>query len=226
MLRSLRFTSRTPARPILAGLIGVFALAACGGCQMAYFLTDPDKTEEVKAEYGKIGDRTVAILVWADRSTLDIYPRTRYRIGKAVEYWMKKNLPEARFVRAEEVRRLQEGSGANWEGMTARQLCERLKCDMVLRVDLLEYTTRASGTRELRKGRVRATANLYDGGEKGGEEAVYETVVLATYPPKSWHGVPDMDENQILHETVETFAQETARKFYDHGVLLREKPAR
>jgi len=207
--------------------VGLLSLAfamlwpATIGCQLGYFLTDPEKEQEVQAEYGKIDERKVAVVVWADQATLDIYRRARYRVGKAVTYYMKKNLPDARFVHTEDVVRLQEDRGAGWEGMSAKQMREALDCDLVLRVDLLEYTTRASGTRELRKGRIRATVNLYECGDNASEDAVYETVVLATYPPASIHGVSDMDESQILHETVELFAQAVARKFYDHGVSMR-----
>ncbi len=210
--------------PALRGLLGLALLMpgwATSGCQLGYFLVDPEKEQRVKAEYGRIGDRKLAIVVWADRSTLDIYPRARRRVGKAVAYYMEKHLPDARLVRAEEVARLQERSGIDWQAMSPKQLCERLSCDLILRVDLLEYTTRASGTRELRKGRVRATLNLYERSQTASEDAVYEAEVLETYPPASLHGAWDMDDGQILHETVEQFADAAARKFYDHGRSMR-----
>ncbi|MBN2560737.1 MAG: hypothetical protein JXQ75_07400 [Phycisphaerae bacterium] len=199
----------------------IVAWVASSGCQLAYFMTDPDKEREVKAEYNSIGSRKVAVLVWADRSTLDVYPRARYRVGKAVAYHMKKYLPKARFVAAEEVARLQDRSGTDWEGMTVGQLCKRLDCDLVLRVDLLEYTTRASDTVELRKGRVRATVNLYEPEQGEGDYAAYQTDVTASFPPDSLHGTSEKDEGTILHETVELFGQAVARKFYDHGESLR-----
>ncbi len=214
---------RSDPSVLLLGVAFAIACTACSGCQLAYFLTDPEREEKVKAEYGRIGGRKLAVMVWADQSTLDIYPRARHRVSKAVTYYMTKQIRDARFVDAEDVTRLQKRSASSWEGMTAREVCTRLKCDLLLRVELLEYTTRAGDTRELRKGRVRATVNLYEGDEEAGEEAVYEAVVVATYPPTSLHGVPDMDETQLLHETVELFAQTVTRKFYDHGVKLRKK---
>jgi hypothetical protein len=195
--------------------------ALSAGCQLGYFLVDPEKEKGVKAEYGRLAGHKVAVVVWADRSTLDIYPRTCYRVGKAVAYYMKKHLPDARFVRAEKVAHLQDRSGIDWQAMSPEQLCEHLACDVVLRVDLLEYTTRAIGTRQLRKGRVRATVALYERGQTAGEEAAYQTEVLSTYPPASLHGAWDKDDGQILHETVELFAEAVARKFYDHGIPMR-----
>jgi hypothetical protein len=204
---------------VVVGLILTGAVA--GGCQLAYFLVDPDKEQAVKAEYGKIGNRSVAVVVWADQATLDVYPRARERLCRAVTYYMKQHLPKARPVEPRRVARLQDRIDTDWESMSVRRLCEKLECDMILRVDLLEYTTRATGTRELRRGRIRATVNLHEGGDRAAEASVYETEVKATYPPTSWRGVADLDEGQILHETAEVFAQAVMRKFYDHGMPMR-----
>ncbi len=198
------------------------ALVACAlsGCQLAYFLS-AEEEKDVKAEYGRIGNRAVAVLVWADQSTLDEDPRVRQRICKAVTYYLKKNLAGARLVSPEEVAVLQERQGRIWEDLSTRQICERLKCDMILRIDLLEYTTRAAGTRELRRGRVRATVNLYDGSPDATRETVYQTEIVANYPPQSAHGVFDMDDADLINATIEHFAELAARKFYDHKQSLR-----
>lgn len=206
-------------RQVLAAALGSLALVCCG-CQLAYFL-QTDEEADVKAEYGKIGARKVAVIVWADRATIDEDPRVRQRICRAITYDLKKNLPKAEPVSADEVAALQERSGKDWENMSTRQLCERLHCDMILRIDLLEYTTRAGDASELRKGRVRATVNLHDGAPDAPRETVYQTEVVATYPPDAAHGVPDVDDADLLHETVEHFAEITARKFYDHKESLR-----
>jgi hypothetical protein len=195
-------------------------LVAFSGCQLGYFLTS-NEDKDVKAEYGKIGKRSVAVVVWTDQSTLDEDPNSRKRICKAVTYYLKKNLPQGDVIPAEKVEALQERGSKEWEDMSTKELCTRLKCEMILRIDILEYTTRAAESTELRKGRIRATVNLHDGDPKAGREAVFQTEVVAIYPPKSAHGVPNMDESDLLHETVEHFAELTARKFYDHKESLR-----
>ncbi len=194
------------------------------GCQLAYFL-HPEEGKEVKAEYGKIGTRIVAVVVWADQSTLDIDPLARDRVCKAVTYHMRSHVRRAEFIEPSKIVELQKDRSVDWEGMSNHEICKRLKCDLVLRLDLLEYTTRAGDTVELRKGRIRATLNLYDGSSEEYRDSLYDTQVVATYPPDSIHGTPDTDEADLLHETVEYFAQLTARKFYDHEESLRG-PAR
>jgi len=204
--------------------MGCFCLliaAAMGGCPTAYFLVDPEKSETVKADYGKIGDRKVAVLVWADRSTLDEYPRARRQVCRAVTYQMKKHLPKARFVSPREVAKLQNDSSRDWQSMSNQELGKQLKSELLLRIDLLEFTPRASGTRELRKARVAATVNLYECRDDASLDAVYETEVHITYPTDSLHAAADMDESDLLHEAVDRFAEATTRKFYDHQIKLQ-----
>ena len=120
---------------------------ALTGCQGMYFLTDPNKEKTVKAEYGKIGDRRVAVVVWCDQATLDMFSRVRYQVGKSVSFHLREHLPQAKFIDQEEVRKLQENDSADWENTPVAQLCRRLECDLILRVDLLEFTTRAAETK-------------------------------------------------------------------------------
>lgn len=214
-MHTLKRLSR-PRRTLL--LAGLAVLA--GGCQAMYFLTDPDQQKDVKAEYSKIGDRKIAVVVWADQATIDMYPQARKHVAKAVAYYIAKNLPKARLVEPDEVEAIQ-ARGNDWEGWSCKQLAERLKCELILRIDLLDYTTRAGDARELRKGRVRGTMHLYDVNHGEGRDSVFQSDALVTYPPGSIHGVPDMDDEQMFHETVDLFGQTVARKFYDHSESLR-----
>jgi hypothetical protein len=194
------------------------------GCSAAYFLTDPNEAKAVKADYGKIGDKKVAVVVWADQITLDVDPQARKRVGKAVSYHLRSNLPRADFINAREIAKLQSDPYTDWESMTNGELCEKLECEVLIRVDLVEYTTRASNTPELRKGRVRATVNAFECGKAADLDPVYSIEVATTYPPNSVHGTAELDEAELLHETIDLFAQETARKFYDHDIKLQNEP--
>lgn len=188
------------------------------GCQAMYFLTTQE-TKTVKAEYAKIGHRRVAVVVWADRPTLDADPRARRRVGDAILYDMKKHLPDAPFVKAQEVEDFQENSGLDWEGMTQLETCKELKCDMILRIDLLEYTTRSRAAHELRRGRVRGTINLYEA--ESGEQAVYSADVTASYPPADKQASTDETDSELIREAVSQFGQAVGKKFHDHEVSLR-----
>lgn len=195
-------------------LAALAALVYCGtGCQAMYFPWS-EKKEKHTAECNAITNQRVAVLVWAEQATLDSDALARVRVGKTVTYYLKTNLPNASFVDPVTVARMQERGQIDWEAMTNSQLCKELKCDMLLRIDLLEYTTRALSARELRKGRVRGSVNLYSDDPSTGGDAIYRTEVVATYPPSSTQGVLDQSDESILRETVEEFGLAVARKFH------------
>ena len=212
--------NRVVIRSLQYVCLGAILLGA-SGCQMFYFLT-PERKEKIPAEYSQIGARKVGVLVWAEQSTLDMDPLARLRVCKPVTYYMKQNMPDAKFVEPITVAEFQERSGLDWEGMSANEVCKQLKCDLLLRIDLLEYTTRALSARELRKGRVRGTVNLYSTEESAGVDPVYRAEVVATYPPSSTQGVLDQSDADILRECVDEFGLAVARKFYDHEIAYTE----
>lgn len=196
-------------------------LVTGAGCQLGYFLTDPDATKKVPAEYDKIGGRRVAVVVWADRSTLDEYSNARRQVARSVNHYMKKNLEKAQFVPEPKVNTLQTQSGIDWEAMNNAELARELGCDLVLRIDLLEFTTRASDTPQLRKARISGNIRMYEARPVENLDAVYDSDVKITYPPGSIHGSQDEDEADLLHAAVEYFGEMVARKFYQHEVKLK-----
>lgn len=186
-----------------------------------YFLF-PEKKEQRAAECNQITNQKVGVLVWAEQATLDFDALARIRVGKTVTYYLRKNLPDATFVDPMTIARMQDRGVIDWEGMTNTELCNELKCDMLLRIDLLEYTTRALSARELRKGRVRGTVNLYTTNESTGSDPVYRTEVMATYPPASTQGTLDQTDEDILRATVDEFGLEVARKFHAYEISYTE----
>lgn len=204
--------------------VALLGLTMMTGCQAMYFLT-PEQEKEVKAEYGKITTERVAVVVWADQTTIDIDPRARRRVADAVLYDMKKYLPDAKFVPAKEVEEFQDSSGLDWESMTATELAKEFKCDFILRIDLSEYTTRAADTRELRKARVRGTVNLYEAGDAR-DQSSYSTEITSTFPAEAGIGLTDRDDADLLREATSQFGQMVSRKFHDHKVSMRGRDAK
>lgn len=210
------------------GRVGMLSLVAAvvmgtAGCQLGYFLTDPDATKKVPAEYDKIGARRVAIVCWADRSTLDEYPSARRQVTRSLLHYMKKNLEKAKFIPEPDVYKLQEKSGSDWEAMTNQEMAAELGCDVILRIDLLEFTTRASDTPQLQKARIAGNVRLYEVKPVLNTEAAYDSDVKITYPKGSIHGAQDMTEADLLHGAVEYFAEMVSQKFYEHEVKLKEQ---
>ena len=204
-------------------LVCLIGSAAQAGCQGAYFLVDPAKSETAKAEYGKLDGHSIAVLVWADSSILDEHPHARRQVCRSVTYHMRKHLPDATLIAPRKVEAFQTETHADWLGMSHNDICEALECEFILRIDMLEFTTRASDTRALRKARVSAALNLYECGPIENLDAVYDTEINTTFPPDSLHGEEDIGESGLLHEAVEYFAEIATQKFYDHERQLRAR---
>ena len=217
-----RRCTRSRLLPLLCTSIGLMFQV---GCQAGYFLTDPDATKKVPAEYSKIEGRRVGVVVWSDRSTLDEYPNARRQVARAVIHHLKKNLPKADMVPERRVYEMQEHSGADWEAMTNGEMARELGCDMILRIDLLDFTTRASDTPQLRKARIAGNIRMYEARPIENVDAVYDSDVKITYPPGSVHGTQDESEADLLHAAVEYFAESVSRKFHEHKVKLKERPS-
>ena len=193
------------------------ALLSGSGCQLAYFGMS-DRQQEIPDEYAKLAGETVAVVVWADQATLDLDPYARHNVGVAVTYHMSKALPTTRFLNSADVDELQESSGSEWETWSAAELCRRLKCDRIVRIDLLEYTTRAHASTALRRGRISGTVAIFGDEETSGIEALYTGDVTAMFPPETGTTAMDWSDTDILHQTVEDFGSAVAMKFYEHQI--------
>ncbi len=186
-------------------------------CQNAYFLAmlnEPKK--KIAPEFDKLGGKPVAIVVWADQATLDEDYAARYRTADAVRYHLTQKIKDAKLVDIREITRFQESSGNDWEGMTNAELGKEFKADFVLRVDLLEYTVRARDSREVRKGRVRATVSVYDVTKPGADHPVYGKEISAVYPPDGKTDVMNASDSSILNGALAIFGEKVAQKFVEH----------
>jgi hypothetical protein len=205
----------------VAGM-ALLVMPLVAGCQAMYFFTNPDASRPVKAEY-RVGKKKLAVIVWADRSVIDEYPSARRMVCRALTHELTTHLEEqgATLVSARKISEFQEHGDANWEAMSNNEIGKELKADMVLRVDLIDFTTRAAETRQLQKARISANVNLYPSGETTAN-SLYSDEIKTTYPPDSLHGAQDLEEADLLHQAVDYFAAVAARKFYDHEVKLED----
>ncbi|MEE8171217.1 MAG: hypothetical protein V3T70_11785 [Phycisphaerae bacterium] len=210
---------REPGQLIRIGVL-IAALAAIGGCRGLAFLAASEKQKNVQAECDKLGGRRVAVVVWAEPSTLDVYPLAQYHTARHVNYVFEVNrgrgeLKGTSFVSATRVNDLQEQLGANGPLLSNADLAERLKVDIVIRIDLYEYTTRAPEANGLIKGRVSGNLAVQRAGQV---EPLYRTELSAGYPEDSGIGLLDQSDDEVLNETMRRFADRVARKFYAHQV--------
>lgn len=200
--------------PWTLAALGAALLAV--GCQGMYFLMANEPKKKVAAEFDKLGGKTTAIIVWADQATLDEDFAARYRVADGLRYYVGRVVPQARFADIRDITDYQERSASDWEGESNVSLGQRFKSDYVLRVDLLEYTTRARDSREVRKGRVRATVAVYDVSAPADSHPVYATEIVASYPQDQKADVLNLRDIDIINGALQVFCDKVAAKFHDH----------
>lgn len=193
-------------------------VAAAAGCQLPYFLMPKEPKRKVAAEYDKLVGRNIAIVVWTDQATLDEDYMARYRIADQIRYHLSRAIKNVKFTDIRDLIDFQENSGSDWEGMKNADIGRRFKADVVLRCDVLEYTTRASDAREVRKGRVRATINVFDAKGNDADRAVFATEVAASYPTDTKTDILSSSDVDILNGTLRVFGERVAQKFSEHEV--------
>lgn len=207
----MRLTMRKRGLALLAVLLG-----SAAGCQLPYFMMAKEPKKQVLAEYDKFNAQRIAIIVWADQATLEEDYAARFRVADSVRYYLQEALPKLKPVDIRKIIDYQESEGTAWEGLTNVELGKRFDADGVLRVDLLDYTTRSHDERTIRLGRIRGTISVFDLTHPSPEKAVYSTEINAIYPEDSKTNVLNLSDIDILNGAAKKFGEILARKFYDH----------
>jgi hypothetical protein len=205
----------------MGGAAAVLAtMSSAGGCAKALFLMSDEKLKPVPAECDKLKGRRVAVVVWADPSTLDLDPFAGVRAAQQILYFLqlnrgRKELEGATFMDAPTVARVQEQLGSAGPLTQDAQVGEKLGADVVVRVDLFEYTTRAPEANGLIKGRVSGNLAVWPA---DATDAIYRAEVSAEFPEGTRIGVLDRGDEDVLNETLRIFGERVARKFHAHEV--------
>jgi len=200
-------------------LIALLSLVQ-SGCAGLLYQMNSERKKKVPAECDKLAGRKVAIVVWAELSTLDEDYQACSRTAESIAYYLRQNTAKRQlrgttFVDYHTVNDLQEQVGNLGPSLPNNEVATRLNADTILRVDLYEYTTRAPDAQGLKMGRISANITVFNRDE---ESPVYRTEASASFPEDSRIGVLDLSDRQVLDATMATFAERVARKFYDHEV--------
>lgn len=195
--------------------VAVLAVFGLASCQSAYFLIAKEPKKKVAAECDKLTGKRVAIVVWTDQATLDEDYAARFRVADSIRYYLSRDVKDIKLVDIREVVDFQEQGGNDWESMTNAEMAQKFKADFVLRADVLEYTTRARDSREIRKGRVRATVAIHPS-DGTNDAPAYSTEIVASYPADAKTDVLNLSDTDIINGALRIFGEKVAQKFHEH----------
>jgi hypothetical protein len=204
----------------LCGLVALLLTVGCNLISMPFVLFAPDPTKKIPAEYANIKGKRVLILVWAEQATLYEYPKVQLEIGSHIWYYLKEHFKDISVVSPSEVYRYME-SNPDWATEHPADIGRRFKSNLVMMVELMEFTTREPGSPNLFRGRVRARITMYDlTGDDERPKGIALKPAEALYPPDRPVGVLRADDRTIRAETYKEFGRVVAQKFYEHEVKL------
>lgn len=204
---------------ICSATLGLLALSSCRALLYPILATAPKPTRKVLAEFSKLPGHRVLILVWADQATLFDYPNIRYELAEYVAYHLKDKLKNLTIVPNREVARYQQ-TNYHWDSQPPALIGRKFDAELVLHIELLQYTTRAAGTPHLLCGQGRAAITIYDCQAEPPRQRLYHGQAEARYPPSGSLGLLQADDASVHARTLDLLGAAIAAKFYDHEVEL------
>ena len=193
-------------------------LVMVSGCKafdfLGYMVAPKGKTK-ITAEYdGLAKGEQVLVLVYADEATLFEYPFARYEVAEFVAEELRDKL-HVEVLDNQQVARFQEQT-LDWEAMPLSQIGARFGADVVLYLELLEFTTREQGSQNLYRGRIRAAGTMVRLNSADAPMRVWQNEVLAIYPDAAPVSSLSTTDQNIRGMALRRFAQSLGQRFYDH----------
>ena len=206
----------------VSGLLGLLVLSAgmcgCGALSYVLQMVIPEgKGNWVEAQTEALSEgKKVLILVYADQAIQYQHGQlARYRTAAVVAKEMQSKL-KVDVVDPAIVEQFQ-ASNLNWTDRHPSQIGrERYRADLVLYIELQEFTTAAEESGELLRGSMEGNCTLYSTGGDSERVELWHGKVKAVYPPD----IPQMAEmgaaERIRNETIKLFAEGLVKHFYGH----------
>lgn len=202
------------------------ATVGLGGCNMLayplYLFAPAVKTKPVEPEFAGLDKKTVAVVIFADASTLYEYPYARWELSSALAAQFKEHLKTTTVVDPRRVIRYQDDN-IEWDTLNRTDLGKAFQADYVLYISLIEYATREHGAVNLFRGRITAEVSLYDTAKPERDARVWRGKdIRVVYPEHAPTGQVGQDDTQIRYTAHTLFADQLAKKFYKHEIPLEE----
>lgn len=203
----------------ICGLLAATTMS--GGCtteSMRYwaYLGWGGRGQNIKAEFDGLAGKTVAVVVYTDRSTQYEFPDLNLTLSSAIAGRLEKNVKDIKLIPPARVVRYQD-ENIYWGEMDKAELGRALGADYVLFVPMEEFGTRLPNSSYLYQGRATCEPSVYDVTKPPRDSRVRQfDKIKVQYPEHEPAGMVNENDRQVRLKTEALFADKLARKFYDH----------
>jgi len=212
-------TSLKPIRGCV--LILVPLLASCNLLKPLVLIGE--HTKKVSPEFDKLAGKRVAVLVWTQPATLFDYPHVRFElatyIGDKLHAEMAQRNLGTQVVDPRDVEDfLQKNIDAQIDPYAVGR---QFNADYVVYLELLEFQIRDAQTPQFLRGRIQASVSVHDIHAERESQRRYEmTPVQCVHPEDAPVPMTATNSPLIREATYRKFAEQVARKFYEHTIEL------
>lgn len=203
------------------GAAGAAVIAAaglmtdCAGIGGALQNAEYQSLVEVNSQYDGLENKSVAVLVDADLTTRHQFPTLVATLAEGLSQRLAAKVPTAKVLPA--------AYGLTWQYRTAQwdllpygEMCEQLKVDRIVHVDMFEYRLHPPGNRYEWEGVAGANIGLVesDGLDPDSFSDTYH--ISVQYPTKAGYGPESITRQAVETVLVNQFIEKTIWLFHFH----------
>ncbi|MFO8012768.1 MAG: hypothetical protein R6X20_05615 [Phycisphaerae bacterium] len=221
MKQSLSETGRTLRGTALALALALAVTTA--GCEIlgqaiAVWIAPRHPKKTVEAEY-ELEAKRLVIVPYAGNDVLFEYPTAPLQVSRDLVHELVGHLGTriGEIVHPVQVARWQE-SNLEWPNMSLEAIAETFQADVLLYVELEQYTMLETGSPNLLRGQVRARVQVVEADAEA--NPAYESIVQTRFPEQRPVAEGEVSPRRIRAVVTRLFARDLVRRFYDHEVPL------
>ena len=204
---------------ILLVLSGLF-LGGCNLLELPAYVLFGQSHKSVKAEYRGLKGTTTAIIITTGPAVDFEYPYARTNVALAVAQAITENVKKVKFVDQDSIDIFQQ-ENLDWASFPISRIGQKFGAQRVLYLDLYQFTMYEQSSINLLQGNATAALQIYEIDGPQPDRPAYRSEVAVQYPPNNPVAVSDAALLNIRINTIKLFADQLARKFYNHKVPLK-----
>lgn len=206
-------------KKVVSLVVLVSMLAGCNLFEHAVYTIFGQSSKKVKAEYTGLASKRVAIFV-ATAAGVDFeYPSANVNLALASSDVLARHIDEVQFVDAESIDKFQR-EDLDWLSLPIRDLGKMFNADRILYLDMIEFTVVEPQSINLLRGYITADVRVYEMDSVNPDKPSYQSELNVVYPEHGPTPAGDSAEQSVMYRSISLFAEELARRFYDHKVSL------
>ncbi len=213
-IQVLRRSGRS--RVIMLAALAVTSAAASGCSWLLPFAILSKHKERVPAEFDKLENKRVAIVVWAEQSTLFDYPHVRMELAVHIGDRLWSAVDGVKVVDGRKIEDYMQRSLINT--VDPEEIADKFDAEMIVYLELLEFQIRDPDSPDFLRPAINASVVVYDMTADPDEPKQYELEPVTI--EQSGKLFSETSAAQVRKTVYEQFAEQVARKFYKHEVEM------